>query len=127
MTKMYNWNSLPREVVRKGVERCGFRGENAIVVMNWVEPDIKINPHTHDFEQLAICIEGRFNYHVGDQVFEMTPGSMLVVPPHTVHYVEPTSDEVALNLDVFSPVRDDYKHLVEYQTADATNTQAQQE
>jgi quercetin dioxygenase-like cupin family protein len=119
MTKMYNWNDLPREIVRKGVERCGFRGENVIVVMNWVAPDITINPHSHEFEQLAICIQGRFNYHVGDQVFDMKPGSMLVVPPHTIHYVEPTSDEVALNLDVFSPIRDDYKHLVEYQAAES--------
>jgi quercetin dioxygenase-like cupin family protein len=105
MTKMYNWNNLPREFVRKGIERCGFR----------VEPNIQVNPHQHTFEQLAICIQGRFNYHVGDEVFEMTPGSMLRVPPNTLHYVEPIGDEVALNLDVFAPIRDDYKHLVAHQ------------
>jgi quercetin dioxygenase-like cupin family protein len=118
MTTMYNWNELPREVVRKGIERCGFRGENVIAVMNWVEPAIKVNPHRHDFEQLAICIEGRFNYHVGDEVFLMTPGSMLRVPPHTLHYVEPVGDEVALNLDIFAPIRDDYRHLADYQSAE---------
>ena len=85
MTAMYNWKDLPREVVRKGIERSGFRGEDVIVVMNWVAPDITVNPHQHEFEQLAFCIEGTFNYHVGDQVFLMTPGSMLRVPPRTVH------------------------------------------
>ncbi|HSW22286.1 MAG TPA: cupin domain-containing protein [Burkholderiaceae bacterium] len=118
MTNMYNWNTLPREIVRKGIERCGFRGEDAIVVMNWVQPDIQVNPHQHEFEQLALCIQGRFNYHVGDQVFLMTPGSMLRVPPRTLHYVEPIGDEVALNLDIFAPLRDDYKHLVAYQAAE---------
>ena len=52
MTQMYNWNDLPREIVRKGIERCGFRGEEVIVVMNWVAPSITVNPHRHTFEQL---------------------------------------------------------------------------
>ena len=118
MTKAYNWNELPRELVRKGIERCGFRGEDVVVVMNWVEPDIQINPHQHTFEQLAFCIQGRFNYHVGEQVFLMTPGSMLRVPPNTLHYVEPIGNEVSLNLDIFAPARADYLHLVEYQAKD---------
>jgi len=113
--EMQNWNTLPREFVRKGIERCGFRGENVILVMNRIEPNIQVNPHKHTFEQIAICVEGEFDYHVGDEVFHMTPGSMLRVPPNTMHYAEPTGDKVGLNLDVFAPIRDDYKHLVEYQ------------
>ena len=118
MTQMFDWNTLPREFVREGIERCGFRGENVIMVMNFVQPRIQVRPHQHDFEQIAICVQGRMNYHVGDQVFEMTPGCMVRVPAHTLHYVEPIGDEVALNLDVFAPIRDDYKHLVEYQAAE---------
>ena len=118
MTKAYNWNELPRELVRKGIERCGFRGDDVVVVMNWVAPDIQINPHQHTFEQLALCIQGCFNYHVGEEVFLMTPGSMLRVPPNTLHYVEPIGNEVSLNLDIFAPARTDYLHLVEYQAKD---------
>jgi len=113
--QMYNWNTLPREVVRRGVERVGFRGENAMVVMNFAQPGMDLRPHSHDFEQVAICVQGRMNYHVGDEVFEMVPGSMLRIPPHTIHYAEPLGDETVFNLDLFSPIRDDYKHLVEYQ------------
>jgi quercetin dioxygenase-like cupin family protein len=116
MALSYNWNDLPHEVVRKGVERCGFRGENVIAVMNWLEPGIEMNPHQHDFEQLAFCIHGHFNYYVGDEVFEMTPGSMVRVPPHTLHYAEPLGQEVSLNLDIFCPLRPDYMHLVGYQS-----------
>ena len=118
MTTAYNWNDLPREVVRKGIERCGFRGEDDVVVMNWIEPDIQVNPHKHTFEQIVVCIQGRFKYHVGDEIFLMTPGSMLRVPPNTLHHIEPIGPETALNLDIFAPVRKDYMHLVEYQKAD---------
>ena len=116
-TQMVNWNELPREFVREGVERVGFRGENAICVMNWVSPGMQLRPHSHTFEQIVIIVSGHVKYHVGEQVFDCGPGSMLRVPPNTEHYVEPVGDEVALNLDVFAPVRDDYVHLVDYQAA----------
>lgn len=118
MTTTYNWNELPRERVREGVERCGFRGEDVVMVMNWIAPQIDVRPHQHDFEQLVICVAGEFRYHVGDEAFDMKPGSMLRVPPHTMHYVEATGSEVALNLDVFAPLRDDYRHLTRYQDAE---------
>ena len=53
--------------------------------------------------------------HVGDEVLECGPGSMVRVPPDVIHYAEAVGDEVCLNLDVFAPVRVDYLHLVEYQ------------
>jgi hypothetical protein len=44
-----------------------------------------------------------------------------------VHYAEPIGDDVVMNLDVFSPIRDDYRHLIEYQAgefADAGQAQS---
>ncbi len=115
LTTMYNWDELPRESVREGVERVGFRSENVLMVWNWLRPGMKINPHSHPFEQLALVIKGRVRYYVDDESFDMEPGSMLRVPPGAKHHAEPLGSEVALNLDVFSPIREDYKHLVEYQ------------
>ena len=49
-------------------------------------------------------------------VYAASLGSgLLRVPAGVLHYVEPVGEETALNLDVFAPIRDDYKHLVEYQ------------
>ena len=113
--KSYNWNELPRETVRQGVERIGFCGDNAMVVMNWLHPGLTPSPHSHPFEQLAVIVQGRVRIHVGDQVIECGPGSMVRIPPDVIHWAETVGDEVCLNLDVFSPVREDYRHLVEYQ------------
>ncbi|NYE23639.1 AraC family ligand binding domain-containing protein [Pigmentiphaga litoralis] len=112
---LYNWNSLPRETVRKGVERVGFRGDDTICVMNWLTPGMDTNPHQHDFEQLVVIVQGRVRFHVGDDVVEGGPGSMIRIPPHVMHYAEPVGDEVVLNLDIFSPLRADYQHLVAHQ------------
>ena len=124
MTKMVNWNDLPREFVRRGIERCGFRGEDVMLVFNFAEPDLQVKPHQHDFEQVVICVEGEMNYHVAGEVFEMKPGSMLRVPPHTMHHAEMTGGGRVLNLDVFSPLREDYRHLVEYQADEFENAPA---
>ena len=123
--QMHNWNTLKREMVRKGVERVGFRGENVTLVMNFAAPGLEVRPHSHTFEQIAICVSGRMNYHIGDQVFEMTPGSMLRVPPNTEHYAEVLGDETVMNLDIFAPRRADYEHLVEYQATEFSAAPAQ--
>ena len=117
-TYLHNWNDLSRERVREGVERVGFRGEDVICVMNWLEPGMEVRPHSHPFEQLVMILKGRVRFHVGDEVVDAEPGSMLRIPPDVMHYAEPLGDEVALNLDIFSPIRPDYRHLVTYQDAE---------
>ena len=116
--KLYNWNDLPREAVRKGVERCGFRGEDVLMVMNWLAPGMDVNPHSHPFEQLVCIVQGRARFHVGEETFEAGPGSLLRIPPGVEHWAEPLGDEPALNLDIFAPIREDYRHLVAYQEPD---------
>ena len=111
----YNWAEIPSEVVRKGVSRKGFRSGNTLLVMNECHPGMDINPHSHDFEQLVYILQGRVRFHLGDEAHELGPGSMLVVPAGVRHYMEILGDEVVLNLDVFSPPRADYLHLVHYQ------------
>lgn len=116
--RLYNWDTLEKEVVRKGVERAGFRGDDVLMVMNWLEPGMDTNPHSHPFEQLAYIVQGRVIFHVGEEAFEAGPGSVIRIPPGVTHYAEPVGDEPALNLDVFAPIREDYRHLVDYQQAD---------
>ncbi len=116
--KLYNWDGLDREVVRRGVERAGFRGENVLLVMNWLEPGMEVNPHSHPFEQVAYIVQGHMRFTVGDDVFEAGPGSVIRIPPNVVHCGEPIGEDKVLNLDVFSPIREDYRHLVDYQAPD---------
>jgi quercetin dioxygenase-like cupin family protein len=116
--KVYRWESLPREEVRPGVTRAAFRGDNALMVMNWLEPGMEVRPHSHPFEQLAYILAGRVRFTVGGEVVEVGAGEVLRIPPDVVHCGEPVGDETAINLDVFAPVRDDYRHLTEYQEDD---------
>ncbi|MFQ6007138.1 MAG: cupin domain-containing protein [Woeseia sp.] len=116
--RLYKWDELPKEVVRPGVERVGFRGDDVLMVMNWLTPGMQTNPHSHPFEQLAYIVSGKMKFVIGDDTFEAGPGSVIRIPPDVEHYGEPIGDDPVLNLDVFSPIRDDYRHLVDYQQPD---------
>ena len=118
---VYRWESLPRENVRSGVSRTAFRGDNALMVMNWLEPGMEVRPHSHPFEQLAYILAGRVRFTIGDEVVEVGAGEVVRIPPDVLHCGEPIGDEVAVNLDVFAPVRDDYRHLTAYQEEDFTH------
>lgn len=48
------------------------------------------------------------DYHIEDQVFRLTPGGMLVIPPNLMHYAEVVGDEVLVNFDIFTPKREEY-------------------
>lgn len=117
-TNVYKWDTLPREEVRPGVSRTAFRGDHALMVMNWLQPGMEVRPHSHPFEQLAYILAGRVKFTIGEDVVEVGPGEVVRIPPDVMHCGEPIGDEVAVNLDVFAPVRDDYRHLTAYQEDD---------
>jgi quercetin dioxygenase-like cupin family protein len=112
MIETIDWDAAPREKVRPGVERAAFRGDNSILVMNWLSPGMEPRPHSHPFDQVACILRGRMRFIVGDEVLEVGPGSVVRIPAGVQHCGETIGDEVVMNLDVFSPIRTDYMHLV---------------
>ncbi|MEO0413124.1 MAG: cupin domain-containing protein [Pseudomonadota bacterium] len=115
-----SWDGLPKEVVRRGVERAGFRGEQVLLVMNWLTPGMEVNPHSHPFEQIAYIVQGRIKFTIEDEIYEVGAGEVIHIPANAVHCGEPIGEDICMNLDIFSPIREDYLHLVEAQAVDFT-------
>jgi quercetin dioxygenase-like cupin family protein len=88
-----------------------------LVTHNLLAPGMEPSPHSHPFEQVFMLLEGRAKLHIGDEVHDCGPGTVLRIPPNVIHWAEPPKPEdgVAVNVDIFSPVREDYLPLVEYQ------------
>lgn len=114
--KAYRWEDLPREHVRPGVSRAGFRGNDVMMCMNWLQPGMEVRPHSHPQEQLVMVVKGRMRFFIGEDTVEVPEGGVVRIPPDVVHCGEVVGEEPVLNLDVFSPLREDYLHLVTYQT-----------
>lgn len=112
--KIYNWDDIPRDVARAGVVRQVFTTQSAMLVLNELHPGMEINPHSHPFEQIVYILTGSVAFTVNGERYHVGPGSVFRIPPNAVHFAEALGDEVALNLDVFAPPREDYLHLANY-------------
>lgn len=112
--KATRWEDIPDEEVRQGVSRRAFGTEDVLMVMNECQPGMEPRPHKHDFDQIAMITAGEAIYHVDGTPNRVSPGSILLVPAGTEHYIEPVGDETVMNLDVFAPARGDYLHLIEW-------------
>ena len=103
-----DWNSIPWEHVRNGVERKAFSGSGATVALNRLMPGHEPRPHHHPHEQIAYIMSGKIEFHIGEKVLTVSAGGLVVIPPNEVHWGVVVGDEPVLNLDVFTPKREEY-------------------
>lgn len=106
--KNVDWNQIPWERVREGVERKAFSGDGATLSLNRLQPRHEPRPHSHPHEQIVYILEGCIDFHIGGAVTRLGPGGLLVVPPGATHWGEVVGEEAVLNLDVFTPKREEY-------------------
>lgn len=108
------WTDLEMEEVRPGVSRCAFGTERAMLVMNRLEPGMETRPHSHDFEQIALVVEGAVRFTVEGETYDVEAGEVLLIPANAEHFGEVIGNRPALNVDVFAPAREDYMHLLDW-------------
>lgn len=65
--------------------------------------------HAHPHEQVATVIEGEFELTVAGEPIIFGPGSVVVIPSNVRHSGRAITD--CKLLDVFNPVREDYRAL----------------
>jgi quercetin dioxygenase-like cupin family protein len=66
-----------------------------------------IPEHSHIHEQVAHVLEGKFQLTVDGNLLELVPGQMATIPSNVKHSGIAITD--CKLLDVFSPVREDYR------------------
>jgi quercetin dioxygenase-like cupin family protein len=72
-----------------------------------LEPKSVVLEHAHPHEQMGILLEGRLEFTVGGITRLLGPGDKWRIPGGVVHSVR-ALDQLAVALDVFHPIREDY-------------------
>lgn len=96
-----------RRTIFPGVEIFTKAGERMMLSLVELQPGAVVEAHAHPHEQVGIVLEGRAEFHVGEESRLLGPGDMYTIPGGVVHRVV-ALDEGAKALDVFCPVREDY-------------------
>jgi quercetin dioxygenase-like cupin family protein len=103
-----NVSSLDLQRIWDGVHGRVVHGERITLGVIELDADSIVPEHSHDHEQLGICLSGSLVFRVGDESKELAAGDTWSIPsnvPHEVH-VGPAG---AVVLDVFAPTRDDWR------------------
>ena len=83
-------------------------GENAMLSLVTFEPRAVVEPHSHPHEQMGMLLEGELNFTIGDEQRTLRPGEMWRIPGNVVHSAVAGATKVVA-LDVFQPIREDYR------------------
>jgi quercetin dioxygenase-like cupin family protein len=103
-----DFEHLRRFDLADGVTGRPLFGEGAMLNLIAFEPGATVPPHSHPHEQLGIVLRGRHTLVVDGDAHELGPLEGYVVPGDVEHHGF-GGPEGALVLDVFIPVREDYR------------------
>lgn len=97
----------PKELFPGAVART-FWGEKTLLSLLELAPGCEVPRHSHPHEQVGIMLEGEMEFTIGDETRIVRAGDVFVIPGGVEHSVK-VGDKPARALDVFSPVREEYK------------------
>lgn len=103
-----NWDEMDWEPIREKMRKKVVNPEGCTIQIAEIEKGHTPGPHKHMHEQVAIILAGECDFFIDGEAYHMIPGSVLVIPPNSEHYIVATSNETVVNLDVFTPVRPEY-------------------
>jgi quercetin dioxygenase-like cupin family protein len=93
-----------------GVVARAIEGERVSFAVVELDPSTVVPEHSHDNEQLGMVLSGTVSFRVGDEVRDLEPGGTWRIAPNVPHEVRVGTDG-AVVLDVFAPVREDWRAL----------------
>ncbi|MBX3415249.1 MAG: cupin domain-containing protein [Pirellulales bacterium] len=91
-----------------GVDIYTTYGENVMLSLVEFEPHAVVEEHSHPHEQLGLMLEGEAEFIVGGESRIVRQGEMWRIPGGVKHKVI-AGDRPVRALDVFHPIREDYK------------------
>lgn len=102
-----NFDDIEEREPFKGCKGKFIHSERMTLVLWDIKKDSPLPEHSHPHEQITYLIEGSYEFVVDGEAKVLVPGDVLVIPSSKVHSGKPLTD--CKILDVFSPVREDYK------------------
>ena len=92
-----------------GVTIKTYWGKEMLVSLVNIEPNTEIPLHSHFHEQAGTIVSGELEMIIDGEKRRLNAGDSYIVPGNTEHYAK-TGNSPATVLDVFSPVREEYKY-----------------
>ncbi|MFW6193068.1 MAG: cupin domain-containing protein, partial [Gemmatimonadota bacterium] len=100
----------PKEVVTDAISRRLVTGDRMMLAHVYLDQGAVVPRHAHENEQLTYILEGALRFSIGeegdDREVVVRAGEVLHLPSGVPHEAEALED--TLDVDVFSPPREDW-------------------
>jgi quercetin dioxygenase-like cupin family protein len=101
-------DELSRHTIFPGVHIQTAAAERMMLSIVDFEPGAVVEEHAHPHEQVGMVLSGRALFTIGGESKELGPGDLYRIPGNVKHKVVGIGGP-ARALDIFHPVREDYR------------------
>jgi len=101
-------NECTHKTIFPGVDIFTTFGDGLMLSLVEMEPHAVVEEHSHPHEQMGLMLEGEALFIIGGEEQTISTGGMWRIPGGVVHKVI-AGDKPVRALDVFNPIREDYK------------------
>lgn len=104
-----NLDDIPARVLAPGITARTFWGDQMLCAMVELDANVSLPLHSHPHEQAGVVLQGALELTVAGETKLLAPGDTYLVPGNVEHSAR-TGDTPTRVMDIFSPVREEYKH-----------------
>ena len=102
----FTWSEVPKDNVTPTIARQIVTGVSAMAGLITLQKGSHVPKHSHVSEQLTYVFEGALRFVIDGREILVSAGEILVIPAWVEH--EATAIEHTVELDIFSPIRQDW-------------------
>ncbi len=107
--QLYRWVDIPEEPLKGTITRRLITAERMMIAQVFLKMGDDVPKHSHHNEQISYIVAGKLRFVLGEngeREIIVGAGEVLVIPPNLPHAALALED--TLDIDVFSPPREDW-------------------
>jgi quercetin dioxygenase-like cupin family protein len=110
--RIFRLDAIAPFAMADGVRARALFGDAAMLNLVELDPGAIVAEHSHPHEQLGIGLRGLITMVIDGEEHPLGPMDAMYIPSGTVH-AGIAGPEGALVLDVFTPIREDFRALAD--------------
>lgn len=103
---LHRWDEIALEKITEMYSQKIISGANQMLAQTYLKQGAQVPLHVHESEQMTYVLQGSLRVVVGGEEVIVREGEVLHIPSGIPHQAEALED--TFELDVFSPVRQDW-------------------
>jgi quercetin dioxygenase-like cupin family protein len=104
--RVHRWDEIALDKITEMISQKIIAGEREMLAQIYLKRGALVPMHSHESEQMTYILQGALKCLVGGEELLVREGEVLHIPSGTPHQAEALED--TFELDVFSPVREDW-------------------